>query len=32
MASEPTLIDRTLGGDREAFADLIEGYLSMGSS
>ena len=29
MASEPTLIDRTLGGDREAFADLIEGYLGL---
>ncbi|HJP29964.1 MAG TPA: sigma-70 family RNA polymerase sigma factor [Candidatus Latescibacteria bacterium] len=29
MASEPTLIDRTLAGDREAFADLIEGYLGL---
>ncbi|MBT6148557.1 MAG: sigma-70 family RNA polymerase sigma factor [Gemmatimonadetes bacterium] len=29
MASELTLIDRTLGGDRDAFADLISGYLGL---
>lgn len=29
MASELTLIDRILGGDRDAFADLISGYLGL---
>ena len=29
MASELTLIDRTLGGDRDTFADLISGYLGL---
>lgn len=29
MATEPTLISRTLGGDREAFAELIQGYLGL---
>lgn len=29
MASDIVLIDRTLGGDREAFADLIQGYLGL---
>lgn len=29
MASELTLIDRTLGGDRDAFTDLISGYLGL---
>lgn len=29
MASELTLINRTLGGDRDAFSDLISGYLGL---